>query len=132
MRSVTPQPGSSAEFTVEVGADDTALALGSGDVPVLGTPRVVALLEQATVRAVAGQLPDGNTTVGVAVDIAHRRATAAGGRIRVTARLVEVSGPTLTFEVAAYEGDRPVADGTVRRAIVDREAFLARARGAAS
>ena len=124
--AVTLRPDLSAEFEVEVGDADTALALGSGDLEVLGTPRVVALMEQATVRAVAGDLPAGQTTVGVEVVVQHRRPSLLGARIRVVARLAEVADKRLRFDVAAYEGDVLVADGTGRRVVVDRENFMNR------
>ncbi|NMN93731.1 thioesterase family protein [Antrihabitans stalactiti] len=123
---MTLRPDLSAEFDVEVGDADTALALGSGNLEVLGTPRVVALMEQATVRAVAGDLPAGQTTVGVEVVVRHRRPSLLGARIRVVARLGEVADKRLRFDVAAYEGDALIADGTVRRVIVDREKFMNR------
>ncbi len=61
------QPGLTAEMTLEVTMDDTADAVGSGDVPVLATPRLIALCEAATVAAIAGQLPEGSTTVGARI-----------------------------------------------------------------
>ncbi|MFC4374488.1 thioesterase family protein [Nocardia halotolerans] len=115
--------GLRAAFDVEVTARDTAAALGSGDVEVLGTPRVVALVEEATVCTVAGQLPDGHTTVGTEVSIRHRRSSAPGTTLTVTARLIEVDGLRLTFDVAVHDDGFLVADGTVRRVIVDRASF---------
>lgn len=124
---VSLQPGLSAEFEVQVGDADTAVVLGSGDLAVLGTPRVVALLEQATVRAVADQLADGQTTVGVEVVVHHQRPSLPGARVTVRARLVDVAANRLSFDVAAYEAGALVAEGTVRRVVVDRERFLTRA-----
>ncbi|MEY9874764.1 fluoroacetyl-CoA thioesterase [Streptacidiphilus sp. MAP12-33] len=113
----------------EVTETDTAIALGSGDVPVLATPRLVAWLEAATVRAAAPFVGPGATTVGTAVRITHLRATPVGGWVSVSA---EVSGGSegrrLTFHVRAVDGaDRIVASGEVDRAVVDRERFLAAA-----
>lgn len=121
------RPGLSAEFDTEVGHSDTAVAVGSGDVEVLGTPRVVALLEQATVRAVSGYLSAGHTSVGIEVTVRHRRPSLPGALIRVTAELVQVDGRRLEFCVAAYEAGSVVADGMVRRVVVDRDAFLVNA-----
>ena len=64
---------------------DTAAALGSGDVPVLGTPRLIAWMEAATVRAAAALHKPGQTTVGTAIRVEHRRATAVGGSVEITA-----------------------------------------------
>ena len=113
----------------EVTDADTAAALGSGDVPVLGTPRLVAWLEAATVRAAAGLLKPGQTTVGTAIRIEHRRATAVGGTVETTATPPkDTAGRLLTFDVQAVDGSgHVVADGQIDRVIVDRTRFLERA-----
>ncbi|KUP96555.1 thioesterase family protein [Thermobifida cellulosilytica] len=115
-----------AELTVT--AADTAAALGSGDVPVLGTPRVLALAEAATVAALDGHLDDGRTTVGTEVRLAHTAPTPVGARVTATAHLALVEGRRLVFEVAVVQGDRRVAAGTVERVVVDRERFLSGVR----
>ena len=109
---------------------DTAAVEGSGDVPVLATPRLIAWLEAATVQAAAPLLADGQTTVGTAVRVEHRRATPVGGTVEVTAALVgEPDGRRLTFAVDALDGSgQSVAAGEIDRVIVDRERFI---RGAA-
>ncbi len=109
---------------------DTAAALGSGDVPVLATPRALALAEAASVAALTGRLPDGATTVGTRVELDHRAATPVGRRVVAEAVLSTVDGIWLDFAVEVRDGDSVAARGTVRRAIVDREAFLARAQNA--
>ena len=113
----------------EVTDADTAVALGSGDVPVLGTPRLVAWLEAATVRAAAGLLNPGQTTVGTAIRIEHRRATAVGGSVETTATPPkDAAGRLLTFDVLAVDGSgQVVAAGQIDRVIVDRTRFLERA-----
>ena len=110
----------------EVTNSDTAAALGSGDVPVLGTPRLIAWMEAATVRAAAALLEHGQTTVGTAIRVEHRRATAVGDSVEVTATSAgDDSGRRLTFEVVAVDGaDRVVAAGQIDRVIVDRRRFL--------
>ena len=75
-----------------VGAADTALALGSGEVEALGTPRVLALVEAATVAAVAGRLDAGSTTVGSRVELDHLAPTPVGAAVRAEAVLAEVTG----------------------------------------
>lgn len=113
-----------------VGPDDTARALGSGDLDVLGTPRLLAWCEQATVEAAAAVLPDGRTTVGTRVELAHERASAVGTEVTVRAELVHEDGRLLRFEVVAEQdsaGARVVvASGQVTRVAVDPERFLAR------
>ena len=110
----------------EVTDADTATALGSGDVPVLGTPRLIAWMEAATVRAAAGLLEPGRTTVGTAIRVDHRRATAVGGSVDVTATPPrETGGRLLTFEVQAVDGTGAVvAAGQIDRVIVDRTRFV--------
>lgn len=110
-----------------VGDGDTAVALGSGDVPVLGTPRLVALAEAATVAALAGRLAEGQTSVGTRVELEHLAATPVGGTVRVQAELTGVDGRQLRFAVRATDsGGREVGRGSVSRAVVDRERFLLR------
>jgi fluoroacetyl-CoA thioesterase len=118
-------PGLTGGVSVVVGAADTAAALGSGDVDVLGTPRVLALVEAATVAAVAAALPPESTSVGSRVELDHRAPTIVGARVRAEARLTRVDGRRLTFAVTLVElPDRTeVARGTVIRVVVDRARF---------
>ncbi|MDQ1287024.1 MAG: fluoroacetyl-CoA thioesterase [Actinomycetota bacterium] len=109
--------------------DDTAVVLGSGDVPVLATPRVVAWLEAATCEAAreAGRLDPGQTSVGTRVDVEHLLATPVGGRVEAVADLTHADGRLLRFAVSATDGaGRVIATGEVTRVVVDRERFLAR------
>lgn len=121
-------PGSiPVRFTVS--AADTAVALGSGDVPVLATPRLVAWLEAATVDA-CPDLEADETSVGTRVDVEHLAATPVGARVEAVADLVHRDGRLLRFAVAAHHdlGAGPVliARGQVTRVIVRREPFMAR------
>ncbi len=116
--------GLAAHVTLVVEPQDTAVALGSGDVPVLGTPRVVALAEEATVAAVNGHLPAGRTSVGTRVEIRHRVATAPGREVSADALLVGVDGRKLVFDVTVRDGDDVVATAVVERVVVDRDKFL--------
>jgi predicted thioesterase len=110
----------------EVTEADTATALGSGDVPVLATPRLVAWLEAATVSSAAPFLEAGQTTVGTAVRVEHRRATPIGGTVEVTAEPPSSApGPRLTFTVRALDASgKTVAAGEIDRAIINRQEFL--------
>lgn len=118
------EPGLAASFDFVVTDDDTAIAFGSGDVPVLATPKVLALVERATLEAVKGALTDDLTTVGVRAELDHRLPTAVGAKVRVDAVLETIDGRRLTFGVRVTEADRPVAEGTITRVIVTRERFL--------
>src|SRR5450756_5695 len=85
-------PGQRAEFSYRVTAADTAAQLGSGDVAVLGTPRVLALMERATVQAVARSLEPGETTVGVSAHLEHLAASPVGATVDVEAVVQERTG----------------------------------------
>lgn len=123
--------GARARLERVVTEADTATALGSGDVPVLATPRLLAWLEAATVDALDGRLGDGETSVGSRIELEHRAATAVGATVTVTADLVAVDGRLLRFSVAAQDVDgRLLATGDVTRVVVDRERFLSRLHGA--
>ena len=94
---------------------DTAIALGSGDVPVLGTPAVIALAENATIAALAEFLEQSETTASV------------GDEVVATAKVSSVEGKRIIFDVECHSGTRLVAQGTITRVLVDRVSFIARA-----
>jgi fluoroacetyl-CoA thioesterase len=117
-------PGLRAGFSYTVTEADTAVAAGSGDVPVLATPRVLALAEQASLDAVAGALDAGATTVGARVELEHLRPTPVGATVAVQAVLERVDGRRLEFAVRVVDGERLAARGWVVRVVVDRATFL--------
>ena len=121
-------PGLTASVTLVVAEADTALALRSGDVPVLGTPRLVALAEQASTEAIAGDLPPGRTTVGYQVQLAHLTPTPVGGTVVAEATLEQVEGRRLTFRVSVNDARGLVAAGRITRVVVERARFLERAQ----
>ena len=106
---------------------DTAQALGSGDVPVLATPRLLALAEAATVGATASRMPPGTTSVGTRIELDHKAATAIGRTVIAEARLAKADGRRLFFEIVVREGDVVVADGRIERVVVDRQRFIEKA-----
>src|SRR5215831_13577661 len=130
--------GQRASVSAVVTEADTAMLAGSGDVPVLATPRLLALAEAATVAAISPHLASGMTSVGTSVALEHRRASPVGTKLVVEAELTEIDGRRLVFSFIAREGARPggpggegggdsvVGAGTVERVLVDREAFLSR------
>jgi len=124
MNEVTLSAGLAGEARRIVTEDLTAIRLGSGDVPVLGTPALLALIEEAAVAAVHGVLPDGATTVGSHVELDHLAPSRVGVEVRALATLTAVEGRALTFECEAFEGDKPIGRASHRRMIVDREKFL--------
>lgn len=116
--------GLTGAVILTVGDDDTALAMHSGDVPVLATPRVVALMEEATVLAINGHLPAGHTTVGVRVQLDHVAPTAVGQDVRAEAQLDKIDGRRLTFTVTVTDGRGLAAAGKVTRVLVELDRFL--------
>jgi fluoroacetyl-CoA thioesterase len=123
------RPGLNACASMAVTDRDTALALASGDVEVLATPRVVGLAEEATVRAVQDELDDGTTTVGYRVQLDHLAPTAVGGEVRAEATLELIESRRLTFRVAVSDARGLVAAGRITRVVVDRARFLEKAAG---
>ena len=121
------QPGLAATIELSVKEGDTAEALRSGDVPILATPRVVALAEEATVAALAGHLDEKATTVGMRVQIDHLLPVPVGRSVRCEAKLVEVEGRRLIFTVSVNCEQGLVAAGKVTRVIVNRARFMQRA-----
>lgn len=121
-------PGRQATVEETVTEGMTAERLGSGDVPVLGTPAILALVEAAAVATVADELEPGTTTVGASASVDHLAPTPVGGTVTATAALAEVDGRRLTFRFEVTDAAGPVARGTHVRVVVDRERFLDTAR----
>ncbi len=126
-----PHVGLGAQLELTVGPDDTAESFRSGDVPVLATPRLLALCEEATCRATDGHLSVAQSSVATRVQFDHLAPVAIGSVVLAEATLVKVEGRRLTFTVSAarLEGDGGglVGAGRVTRVVVDRAAFLAKA-----
>jgi fluoroacetyl-CoA thioesterase len=137
-------PGLRASVRAVVSEADTAIEVGSGDVPVLATPRLLALAEAASVAAIEPQLTAGTTSVGTGVSLEHRLASPVGAEIDVEAELTEVDGRRLVFgfivrhspprsssqtgrSAPGDDEDLVVGAGTLERVVVDREKFLAHA-----
>lgn len=103
---------------------DTAAQLGSGDVGVLGTPRLLAWLEAATVAALAGQVPVEETTVGARVELTHLAPSPVGAEVAVTSQISEVAGRRITFQVRATNPDgQLVGEGEILRVRAPRDRF---------
>lgn len=115
----------SADVEHVVTSADTADALGSGDLPVLATPRLLAWCEEATCAAL--DLDGARTSVGVRIELEHLAATAVGRRVTARAQVVDDDGRRVTFAVEAHdERGTLLCRGRVERAVVDRERFLSR------
>ena len=114
------------ESRLTVGTENTALALGSGDMEVLATPAMVALMENAAMKAVADYLPEGSTTVGIEISTSHLKASAVGANVVAEATLQEVDGRRLVFSLKAWDDAGVIGEGKHTRFIVDRERFLSK------
>lgn len=104
----------------------TAKAMGSGDLPVLATPAMMALMENAAMTAVAPELPEGSTTVGGHIESSHLKPTPVGAEVKAEATLTKIDGRKLYFTVKAMQGDTVIGKGTHLRFIVDREKFMSK------
>lgn len=122
-------PGANTSLTFVVDEASTAITLGSGDVPVLGTPKVVALCEEAAVAAIGGRLASGLTTVGTHISLDHTAPSVVGSTIVATATVVSADTRSIEFAVEVAQAGGTVAEGTHRRAIVNRDRFLNRLLG---
>ena len=118
------EPGLSAQVELTVEEADTAVALRTGDVHVLATPRVVCLCEEATVLALQGQLAPGQTSVGHTVQLDHVAPSRVGAKVTAEATLQKVNARRLTFTVSVADDKGLVAAGIVTRVIVDVDRFL--------
>lgn len=123
---MTLAPGLRSQLIIMVEVEDTAPKIGSGDVPVLATPRLLALAEQASVQAVSGHLEPGRTSVGTRVELEHLEASPVGSHVEIAVELTKVDGRRLVFGFHARDRHTVVARGTIERVVVDRERFLAR------
>lgn len=116
-------PGLRGEARVVVREEDTAQHLGSGNVAVLATPRMIALMEKASVKAVDHLLPPGQATVGSEIRVRHLAATPQGMEVTVRSELVEVEGRRLAFKVEAFDEREKIGEGTHIRFVIDLDRF---------
>lgn len=118
--------GLSAKLQRTVSDDDTAASVGSGSLPVLATPRLLAWCEAATCAAIDPLLEAGETSVGTRVTLEHLAPSAVGSAIEVTATTVHVDGRLVRFSVGARQGGKLVGSGEVTRVVVDADRFMSR------
>lgn len=116
------------KYTSELTVTDavTAVKVGSGDMPVLATPMMMALMENAAMLAVRDALPEGCTTVGGHIESSHLKPSKVGDVIRAEAEVTKVDGKKIVFKVSAYSGDILLGEGTHLRFIVDRDKFMSK------
>ena len=116
-------PGRTGSAELLVGVQHSAPSIGSGLVPVLGTPVMINLIEAAALAAVERLLPPGHQSLGIHLDVRHFAATPIGMRVRAIAELIAVEGRTLSFRVEARDDLEPIGDGTHQRVVVNVARF---------
>ena len=116
-------PGRTGSAELLVGVEHSAPSIGSGLVPVLGTPVMINLIEAAALAAVERLLPPGHQSLGIHLDVRNFAATPIGMRVRATAELTAVDGRTLSFRVEARDDLEPIGDGTHQRVVVNVARF---------
>ena len=116
--------GMKAEVSSFVEREDTAKEVGSGNLLVYATPCMVALMEGAACEAIAEALPEGKTSVGISLDIAHLSATPVGLEVHAEAEVTAVDGNTITFQLTAYDEAGKIGEGTHKRAVISTQRFL--------
>ncbi len=104
----------------------TAIQMGSGDMPVLATPAMMAMMENAAMLAVKDELPEGCTTVGGHIESSHLKPSKIGDKVTATAEVTKVDGKKIEFKVVAYSGETMLGSGTHLRFIVDKEKFMSK------
>ncbi len=122
------EPGLTAEITHVVTESDTAATYGSGLVPVLSTPHLVALMENAAQSALNPYMAPGKSAVGTRVDMRHLAATPVGMEVRVRAELVEVDRRRLRFHIEAWDDVEKIGECEHERFIIDKDRFMQRVR----
>jgi len=125
---VPVKPGLSAEVELVVTEQDTAVALRCGSVPVLATPRVIALCEEASIKALENELDPGETSVGMQIQLDHLAPTGVGHTVAAEATVEKVSGRRIIFTVSVNDERGLVAVGRVTRVVVDAERFVEKTR----
>jgi fluoroacetyl-CoA thioesterase len=118
--------GLTGELTEVVTDELTANALGSGLVPALATPAMIALMENASVSAIREHLDVGETSVGIEVNVKHVAATPVGMRVRARAEVLSVDKRRVTFRVEAWDDKERIGEGTHVRVVVDEARFRER------
>ena len=125
------EAGTKGHIEAIVTSEMTARAIGSGELEVLATPKLAALIEEAAWRSVSGALDEGQTTVGTKLELSHLAPTPTDMQLSCDTTLASVDGKRLTFSFEAHDGEGRVAEGTHERFIVDSDRFFAKASGRA-
>ena len=120
------QIGQKNQIKIAVTKNDTAKVFGSGELEVLATPRMIALMEECAYKSISSDLEVGATTVGTLMDVKHLSATPVGMDVTVESEILEIDGRRVCFSVKAYDEAGLIGEGTHERFIVYSEKFLTR------
>ncbi len=116
--------GLNTQSTIIVDNNNTAIALGSGDLEVFATPAMIALMENAAMKAVAAELEEGSTTVGTEMNASHVKASGVGAEITASATVTAVEGRKIVFKVEAHDAQGLIGEGVHTRFVVDKTKFM--------
>ncbi len=123
------KPGLTASKVFRVAEEHLADRVGSGSVPVLATPALIAFMENVAFEMVESRLPSDKTSVGSFIEVKHVKPVAPGGEVRIVARLEAVEGRRLVFWLEAWSGGELIGYGLHERVVVDRRGFLEKIGG---
>lgn len=118
--------GSTKQLSVTVDKTNTAATLGSGTLPVFGTPAMIALMEKTAVTCIADQMPEGFSSVGTRIEVSHLSASPVGAEIRCEVFLTEVDRRRLVFSCKAFDNAGLIGEGIQERFVVEDAKFLAK------
>jgi fluoroacetyl-CoA thioesterase len=120
--------GATAERSLVVNEEHSAVRWGSGGIEVLSTPQMIAMMEESAVDVLRPYLPPDQQTVGIHLDVAHLAATPMGGQVTARATLLEIEGRKAIFRVEAYDAAGIIGEGMHQRFLIDVERFMNKAR----
>ena len=120
------KPSMTVEKTFQVEEQHSALRVGSGGVPVLATPWMIAFMENAAFNLLEGVLPEDSSSVGVLVEVRHLAATPIGATVRIRAEITEVQDRQVSFDLQAWDETEQIGSGQHQRVVIDRSRFLRR------
>ena len=118
------KPGLKGCAETLVAPGNTAADIGSGALPVFSTPHMIALMEKASMAAIASCLEEGQGSVGTHVDVSHLAATPVGMAVRAESELVAVERRMLSFRVRAYAGEELIGEGSHQRCLIMNDRFM--------
>lgn len=122
----TIHPGIAGEQVTTVTPELTARHLGSGGLSVYATPAMISLMESAAVAAIDHLLPEGEASVGTAIDVRHLAATPLGQQVRARAEVTAVEGREIRFHVQAWDEDELIGEGDHTRFVINVDRFAER------